>query len=75
MVCFQTKDPNLGKFCRVLQWKMLVYFMAIWSILRLFVIYILWSFGHLSPLHQEKSGNPVKGWLGKKGHFVVKHSL
>jgi hypothetical protein len=31
---FQTKDPNLGKFWRVLQWKMLVYFMRIWSILR-----------------------------------------
>jgi hypothetical protein len=32
MVCFQTKSPNLGKFWRVFQWKMLVYFMAIWSI-------------------------------------------
>jgi hypothetical protein len=28
IVCFQTKNPNLGKFWRVLQWKMLVYFMA-----------------------------------------------
>jgi hypothetical protein len=36
MVYFQTKNPKLGKFWRVLQWKMLVYFMAIW--------YILWSF-------------------------------
>jgi hypothetical protein len=34
MVCFQTKNPNSGKFWRVLQWKMLVYFMSIWSILR-----------------------------------------
>jgi hypothetical protein len=25
MVCFQTKNPNLGKFWRVLQWKMWVY--------------------------------------------------
>jgi hypothetical protein len=33
MVCFQTKNHNLGKFWRVLQWKMLVYFMSIWSIL------------------------------------------
>jgi hypothetical protein len=24
---FQTKNPNLGKFWRILQWKMLVYFM------------------------------------------------
>jgi hypothetical protein len=32
-VCFQTKNPNLGKFWRVLQWKMMVYFMNTWSIL------------------------------------------
>jgi hypothetical protein len=25
MVCFQTKNPNLGKFFRVLNWKMLIY--------------------------------------------------
>jgi hypothetical protein len=43
MVCLQTKHPNLGKFWRFLQWKMLVYFMAIWSILWLFGI----SYDHL----------------------------
>jgi hypothetical protein len=32
MVYFQPKNPNLDKFWRVLPWKMLVYFMAIWSI-------------------------------------------
>jgi hypothetical protein len=37
MVYFQTQNTNLGKFWRVLQWKLLVYFMAIWS--------ILWPFG------------------------------
>jgi hypothetical protein len=37
MVCFQTKNPNLGKFWRVLQWKILVYFMTIWSILRPYI--------------------------------------
>jgi hypothetical protein len=37
MAYFQTNNSNLGKFFRVLQWKMLVYFMSIWS--------ILWSFG------------------------------
>jgi hypothetical protein len=36
MVYFQTKDPNLGKFWRALQWKMLVYFMPIWYTLRPF---------------------------------------
>jgi hypothetical protein len=33
MEYFQTKNRNLGKFWRVLQWKMWVYFMNIWSIL------------------------------------------
>jgi hypothetical protein len=54
MVCFQTKNPNLGKFCWVLQWKMLVhlvhlvhftvfwlYFMDIW--------YSSWKFGIFIP--------------------------
>jgi hypothetical protein len=67
MVCFQTKKSNLGKFWRVLQWKILVYFIIIWSFLRPLEIF----YGHLvyfvvnwyiSPrfgiLHQEKSGNP-----------------
>jgi hypothetical protein len=43
MVCFQTKNPNLGKFWRVFEWKMLVYFRDTWSILRSFVIF----YGHL----------------------------
>jgi hypothetical protein len=51
MVYFQTKTPNLGKFLRVLQWKMLVYFMDSWSILRPIGIFyghlVMWSFGHL----------------------------
>jgi hypothetical protein len=34
MVCFQTKNPYLGKFWRALDWKMLRSFMAIWNILR-----------------------------------------
>jgi hypothetical protein len=34
MVCFQTKNPNMGKYWRVLLWKILVYLMTIWSILR-----------------------------------------
>jgi hypothetical protein len=29
----QTKNPNLGKFWRALEWKMFVYFMTIWNIL------------------------------------------
>jgi hypothetical protein len=34
MVYYQTNNPNLGKFWRVLQLKMLVYFMAFLSIFR-----------------------------------------
>jgi hypothetical protein len=33
MVCFQTKNPNLGKFWRALDWTILIYFTAIWNIL------------------------------------------
>jgi hypothetical protein len=46
---FQTKNLNLGKLCRILQWKMLAYFMAAWSILRAFGIFvaILYVYGHL----------------------------
>jgi hypothetical protein len=50
MASFQTKHPNLGKFYRVLQWKMLLYFMTVGSILRplvyfVAICYILWLFG------------------------------
>jgi hypothetical protein len=68
MVCFQIKNPNFGKFWRVLQWKILVYFMTILSIFRPLEIF----YGHLiyfvfnwyiSPrfgiLFREKSGNPA----------------
>jgi hypothetical protein len=43
MVNFQTKNPNLGKFSRVLQCKMLVYFMSIWYLLQPFGVF----YGHL----------------------------
>jgi hypothetical protein len=43
MVYFQTKNPTLSKFLRALEWKMLVYFMVIWGILRPFGIF----YGHL----------------------------
>jgi hypothetical protein len=39
MVYFQTKNPNLGKFRRVLVGKMLQYFMAICNILCPFGIF------------------------------------
>jgi hypothetical protein len=70
MVWFQTKDPNLGKFWRVLLWKILVFFMTIWSILRPFEIFyghfiyfvVIWYiFPCFGILDQEKSGNPALG--------------
>jgi hypothetical protein len=39
------KNLNLGKFLRVKQWNMLVYFMDIWSILRPFDVHIVWPLG------------------------------
>jgi hypothetical protein len=39
MVSFQTKNPNLGKFWRAVDWKMLIYFMAILNILQTFGIF------------------------------------
>jgi hypothetical protein len=57
MVYFQSKNPNLCKFGRVLEWKMLIHFIDICNILRTFGIfydqlvnfmtnwYILCSFG------------------------------
>jgi hypothetical protein len=36
MVCFQTKNPDLGKIWRALDGKMWLYFMAIWNILQIF---------------------------------------
>jgi hypothetical protein len=40
---FQTRNPNLGKFLKALDWKMLKHFMDIWNILRTFGIF----YGHL----------------------------
>jgi hypothetical protein len=39
MVSFQNKNPNLGKFWRSLDWKMLKYLMAIWNIFQTFGIF------------------------------------
>jgi hypothetical protein len=71
MAYIQTKNPSLDIFWRVLQWKMLlhIYFMAIWSILRLLNIFcrhlvcIFYSclvyFPRFGKLY-KKSGNPAR---------------
>jgi hypothetical protein len=33
MAYFQTKNPNLGKFWRVLEWKIVIFSVVIWNIL------------------------------------------
>jgi hypothetical protein len=33
------KNPNLGQFSRALEWKMFVYYLVIWNILRPFGIF------------------------------------
>jgi hypothetical protein len=38
MVYFHTKNPNLGKFCRVFQWKMLMFGLSYWHLV------FLWPF-------------------------------
>jgi hypothetical protein len=43
---FQTKNPNLGKFWRALEWKMLEYFMPIWINFTV-IWYILLPFGNV----------------------------
>jgi hypothetical protein len=70
MVYFQIY-PNMGKFWRVMQWKMPVYVMAIWSIFWPFGIFygtLVYVFcGHLvhfprsGILSHVKSGNPGRG--------------
>jgi hypothetical protein len=58
--------PNLGKFWRDLEWKMLVHDMAIWNVLQAFGIFLGYIFGNLVALlvyifgilYLERSGNP-----------------
>jgi hypothetical protein len=67
MVYFWTKNPNLGTFWTALQWKMMVYFMDTWSILRSFVILyghlvqfmVIWYIFPILVISTEKSGNPA----------------
>jgi hypothetical protein len=75
MVCFQTKNTNLGKIRRALDWKMLIYFMAIWNILRTFGIFyeplvqfvVIWYiFSGFGIMHQVTSGNPGERYSGLK---------
>jgi hypothetical protein len=70
MVYLQTKIANLGIFWRALDWKMLIYLIAIWNILRTFEIFcdhlvhfvLIWHiFSGFGTMNQEKYGNPCFG--------------
>jgi hypothetical protein len=74
MAYFQNKNPSLGKFWRFLQWKMLVYYMAIWSILLPFGIFcdhfgIFYVYSYIfSPVRYvvpKKSGNPGQALISQ----------
>jgi hypothetical protein len=75
MVCFQTKNTNLGKVWRASDWKILIYFTAVWNILQTFEIFydhlvefvFVWHiFSGFGIMHQEKSGNPGRRMKEKK---------
>jgi hypothetical protein len=50
MEYFQTKNPDLGKFWRVLQWKLLEYNTTIWSIFRILRVFVYVHFEHFMVL-------------------------
>jgi hypothetical protein len=67
MVSFPTKNPNLGKFWSASDGKILIYFSAIWNILRIFwifydhlvhFVFIWYIFSGFGIMQLEKSGNP-----------------
>jgi hypothetical protein len=65
MVYFQTKNPNLGKFWRALEWKPLVYFYENMEYL-MTICCNLWQFGivcgHLVYFSQFVMFGPRKIW-------------
>jgi hypothetical protein len=69
MVYFQTKNLDLGKFLRALDWKVLKCFRAMWNILRtlgifndhlVHFVFIWYIFSGFGIAYQEKSGNPAR---------------
>jgi hypothetical protein len=69
MVCFQTKNSNLGKFWRALEWKVLLYFMinweyfmAIWHNVHMAVCGHLVYFPHFGMFGPRKIWQPWSGY-------------
>jgi hypothetical protein len=66
MVYFHTKNPNLGKILRVLDWKMFIYLINIWYILRTFgifydhlvhIVFVWYIFPVFGIMYHGKSGS------------------
>jgi hypothetical protein len=81
MVCFQTKNPNLGTNFRALDWKIPVYFMSIWNVLWIFcdhsiqfvfVWYIFAKFWYRAP---RKIWQPWSWWFQRQRKFICLFSL
>jgi hypothetical protein len=80
MVSFQTNTSNVGKFWCALDWKMLIYLMAICNISRTLGIFydhmvhffLIWYiFSGFGIVYQEKSGNPAVGLIYGVGVIAV----
>jgi hypothetical protein len=71
MVCFQTKYSYLGKFWRALEWKMLVFFIVIWIILRSFGKF----YGHLVMLWKCGTFFFVLVYCAKKNLATLGHRV
>jgi hypothetical protein len=81
---FKPKYLDLGKFSRALDWNMLIYVMAIWTILRTFeqfydhlvhFVLIWYIFSGFGITYQQKSGNPAPHFgfnLKKNGNFKIR---
>jgi hypothetical protein len=84
MVCFQTKNPNLGKFWRVLQWKMLVYilcpfglFYSHWKYFYSHLVYfvVIWYiFPRFGVLYTLEIWQPWQDWVSTYKHMLSDHS-
>jgi hypothetical protein len=84
MVYFHPKSNNLGKFWKALQWKMLVFFIAILSTLQptgicychLVPFLVIWyTFSSFGMLYREKSGNPARDRLLGRCPYQILHRL
>jgi hypothetical protein len=84
IVSFRTKNPNLGKFWRVLERKNLKYFRAFWNILWTFgifyyhlvrFVFIWYIFSGFGIMYQQKSGNPDDCHVGRGEVFILQCCL